>query len=433
RGRIKEDDAEVPTFEDGYWYYTRFEEGHQYPIFARRLGSLEAEEQVILDANERAEGHGYYQPANVIVSEDGRIMAVAEDTVGRREYVIRFRDLQTGQWLPDEIADVSGQIVFANDNKTVFVVEKDPTTLLPFRVKRHVLGQPWADAATVYEESDNTFYTGVSRSKSDRWIILYMGSTLTSEVRLLSTDDPNGEFQVYLPRERGHEYQVDDAGEHFVVRSNRDAPNFQLLLAPPVVPGDPASFKPLLPHRADALVQGYELFNDRVAVNERSGGLRKIRIVPLSGGEGELLAADEAAYVMALEPTAELDSGKLRYSYTSMITPATTYELDFSTGERKLLKRDPVLGGYDPAQYRTEFVFAKARDGAQVPVWLVYRQDTARDGSAPLFISAYGSYGISGDPRFSSPVISLLDRGFVYAIAAIRGGQEMGRQWYEDG
>ncbi|MCB1635605.1 MAG: S9 family peptidase, partial [Xanthomonadales bacterium] len=433
RGRIKEDDAEVPTFEDGYWYYTRFEEGHQYPIFARRLGSLEAEEQVILDANERAEGHGYYQPANVIVSEDGRIMAVAEDTVGRREYVIRFRDLQTGQWLPDEIADVSGQIVFANDNKTVFVVEKDPTTLLPFRVKRHVLGQPWADAVTVYEESDNTFYTGVSRSKSDRWIILYMGSTLTSEVRLLSTDDPNGEFQVYLPRERGHEYQVDDAGEHFVVRSNRDAPNFQLLLAPPVVPGDPASFKPLLPHRADALVQGYELFNDRVAVNERSGGLRKIRIVPLSGGEGELLAADEAAYVMALEPTAELDSGKLRYSYTSMITPATTYELDFSTGERKLLKRDPVLGGYDPAQYRTEFVFAKARDGAQVPVWLVYRQDTARDGSAPLFISAYGSYGISGDPRFSSPVISLLDRGFVYAIAAIRGGQEMGRQWYEDG
>lgn len=433
RGRVKEDDADVPAFEDGYWYYTRFEEGQQYPIFARRKGTLDAAEQVILDANQRAEGQGYYQAANVVVSEDGRIMAVAEDTVGRREYVIRFRDLESGEWLADEIADVSGQIVFANDHRTVFVVEKDPVTLLPFRVKRHVLGQDYAQAATVYEEADNTFYTSIARSKSDRWLMLYLGSTLTSEMRLLSADEPSGEFEVFLPRERGHEYQLDDAGDRFVIRSNRDAPNFQLLTAPPVVPADPASFELLLPHRDDAYLQSLEVFADRVAVNERSGGLRQIRLLPLSGAEGELLVADEAAYLMALEPTAELHSGKLRYSYTSLTTPETIFELDFASGERKLLKREPVLGGFDSTHYRTEYVWAMARDGVKVPVWLVHHRDTAINGSAPLYISAYGSYGISREPRFSSAVVSLLDRGFVYAVAAIRGGQELGRHWYEDG
>jgi oligopeptidase B len=433
RARIKEDDSSVPEFDDGYWYYSRFETGQEYPIYARRKGSMDAAEEVILDGNERAKGHSYYQAGNLVVSENGQIMAVAEDTVGRREYIIRFKDLSTGQWLPDEISDVSGAIVFADDNQTVFVVEKDPTTLLPFRVKRHALGQPYSDAVTVYEEADNTFYTTVLRSKSDRYLMIYLGSTLTSETRMLAADDPTGEFQVYLPRERGHEYEVDDAGSVFVIRSNKDATNFQLLTAPAVVPADPSAFKPLLPHRDDALVQGFEVFADRVAVSERSGGLRKIRILPLAGGEGELLAADEPAYVMALSETADLASGKLRYTYISMTTPPSVYELDFATGERTLLKREPVLGDFDPANYRTEYVFATARDGVQVPVWLVYRHDTPLDGSAPLFQYAYGSYGSSQEPYFRSALLSLLDRGFVFAVAAVRGGQEMGRQWYEDG
>lgn len=433
RARIKEDDASVPTFEDGYWYSTRFATGQQYPIFVRRKGTLEAPEEVILDGNERAAGKSYYQAANLVVSENGRIMGVAEDYVGRREYTLRFKDLTTGQWLKDEISDVDASLVFADDNQTVFFVEKDKQTLLPFRVKRHRLGDPVDKAVTVYEEKDNTFYTGIFRSKSDRWLAIYLGSTLTTEMRLLPANQPSGEFQVYLPRERGHEYSVDDAGSVFVIRSNKDAQNFQLLTAPPVVPADPATFKPLLPHRADALVQGFDVYPDRVAVNERSGGLRKIRIVPLAGGEGELLAADEPAYVMGLIGSAELDNPTLRYTYTSLTTPPTTYELDFRTGERKLLKREPVLGDFDPANYVTEFRFAPARDGAQVPVWLVYRKGTPIDGSAPLYQYAYGSYGSSQDPAFRSSILSLLDRGFVYAIAAIRGGQEMGRQWYEDG
>lgn len=433
RARIKEDDANVPTLEDGYWYYTRFETGKQYPIHARRRGSMDAPEQIMLDGNARAEGHSYYQAGNVTVSEDGKIMAVAEDFVGRREYTIRFMNLDTGAWLTDEISDVSGDLVFANDNQTVFVVEKDKTTLLPYRVKRHVLGTPYAQAVTVYEEKDNTFYTGVFRTKSDRYLGIYLGSTLTSEMRLLSAADPKANFQVYLPRERGHEYQVDDAGSVFVIRSNKGAQNFQLLTAPPVIPADPATFKPLLPHRADALVQDIEVFADRVVVNERSGGLSKVRILPLTGGDGELLAAEEPAYRMDLEQTPDLASGKLRYSYTSMTTPLSIYELDFASGERRLLKRDPVLGDFDPANYVTEYRFAPARDGAQVPVWLLYRKGTPRDASAPLFQYAYGSYGSSQDPSFRSSVLSLVDRGFVYAIAAIRGGQEMGRQWYEDG
>ncbi len=433
RARIKEDDASVPVLEDGFWYYTRFETGKQYPIFARRQGSLDAPEQIMLDGNQRAEGHNFYQAADTTVSEDGKIMAVAEDFVGRREYTIRFKNLDTGTWLPDEISGVSGESVFADDNRTVFVVEKEPTTLLPFRVKRHVLGTPYAKAVTVYEEKDNAFYTGIFRSKSDRYLGIYLGSTLTSETRLLPAADPTADFQIYLPRERGHEYQVDDAGSLFVIRSNKGAANFQLLTAPAVIPADPASFKALLPHRADALIQGIEMFADRVVINERSGGLSKLRIVPLSGGEGSLLSAEEPAYVMDLEQTPSLTSGKLRYSYTSMTTPTSVFELDFASGDRRLLKREAVLGDFDSANYVTEFRFAPARDGAKVPVWLLYRKGTALDGSAPLYQYAYGSYGSSMDPAFRSSVLSLVDRGFVYAIAAIRGGQEMGRHWYEDG
>jgi len=360
-------------------------------------------------------------------------MAVAEDVLGRYLHTVRFKDLISGSWLPDELHGVAADIVFANDHRTVFTVEKDPVTLRPFRVKRHQLGTPATQDTLAFEEPDPGFQASIARSKSDRYIWIELKSTLSSEMWMIPAAQPSAPFQVYLPREYGHQYRVRDAGTHFVIRSNRDAPNFQLLIAPPTIPADPSRFEPLLAHRTDALIVDFEVFADRVAVAERSGGLQKIRVLPLAGGTGELLVADEAAYAMTLEHTPDLRRGKLRYRYTAMSTPTRLYELDFATGRTALLRQEPILGGFDPAHYLSEFHHATARDGAQVPVWLLYHRDTALDGTAPVYQSAYGSYGDSMDPEFRSSVISLVDRGFIYVIAAIRGGQELGRQWYEDG
>ncbi len=433
RSRVQEDDCGVPAYSDGYWYYRRFERGQQYPLHARRRGSMDAPEEILLDGNERARGHGYYHAAAVVVSEDGGTMAVAEDTVGRYLHTLRFKDLGRGAWLPDEIHGAAPDIVFANDHRTVFSVEKDPLTLRPFRVRRHRLGTPTAQDVVVFEERDPSFQVAIGRSKSDRYVWIELKSTLSSEMWLIPASNPMAEFQVYLPRERGHQYKLRDAGSHFVIRSNRDAPNFQLWLAPPTIPADPTEFQLLLAHRDAALLVDFEVFADRVAVAERSGGLQKIRVLPLQGGEGDLLVADQSAYALTLEHTPDLRSGRLRYRHTAMTTPASLYELDFATGLTRLIRQEPILGGFDPAHYRSEFHHATARDGAQVPVWLLYHRDTALDGSAPVYQSAYGSYGDSMDPEFRSSVISLVDRGFIYAIAAIRGGQELGRQWYEDG
>ena len=432
RARIKEDDSSVPRFEDGYWYYTRYQRGKQYPIYARRRGRQDGPEEVLFDANERAAGHAYYQALDVEVSENGRILAVAENVSGARKATLRFRDLARGTWLPDAIPDVAPNVVFANDDRTVFFVELD-ATLRPWRVKRHRLGQALARAETVYEENDAAFSSFLRRTKSDRYLAIDNWSVATTDTLLLSASEPEGEFRFYLPRERGHQYSVDDAGSRFVIRSNRDAPNFQLWSAPAAIPGDPSQFQPLLPHRADASLEDMEVFDDRVAVAERSDALARIRIVPLAGGESTLLAADEPVYVMGLDPSAHLDRGKLRYSYTSLGTPPSVYEFDFARGTRTLLKRDPVLGGFDPANYTTELRHAQARDGARIPVFLAYRKDTPRDGTAPLYQWGYGAYSLSRPPAFQAPLLSLLDRGFVFAHAAVRGGSELGRAWYEGG
>lgn len=433
RARVKEDDCSVPSFFDGYWYYRRLQKGLQYPVHARRQGSMQAPEEILLDCNERALGHGYYQAATVVVSEDGQIMAVAEDTVGRYLYTLRFMHLASGKWLEDELHGVSPDMAFANDHRTVFAVEKDPTTLRPFRVRRHRLGSPADSDVIVYQEMDPSFAAAIGRSKSDRYIWIELVSTLTSEMWMIPANQPEAEFQVFLPRQRGHLYKVRDAGSCFVIRSNRQAPNFQLLTAAPTIPANYGQFQTLLAHRDDALLVDFEVFADRVAIAERSGGLQKIRVLPLAGGEGDLLVADEAAYALTLEHTPDLRSGKLRYRHTAMSAPASLFELDFATGNTRLLRQEPILGGFDPDHYQTEFHHATARDGARVPVWLLYRKGTVRDGTAPVYQCAYGSYGDSIDPEFRSSVISLVDRGFVYVIAAIRGGQELGRQWYEDG
>jgi oligopeptidase B len=432
-GRIKQDDATVPARRNGYWYYTRYETAKEYPVHARRQGTLEAPEQVLLDANLAAEGHEFYQAAELAVSRDNRLLAWTEDTVGRRQYSVRFRNLATGERYPDHLENVEPDIAWANDNRTLVYVEKHPDTLLGYRVKRHVLGTPAASDLLIYEQEDASFYTGVYKGRSERFIYIVSQSTVSSEYRYASADDPALVFRVALPRERDHEYQLEDLGERFVIRSNWQASNFRILEAPINAIGDRSAWRVLLAHRDDAFVAGFEAFRNYLVVAERSQALRKIRVRSWDGTREFLIDAAESAYTMALGANEETDTDTLRYVYSSLTTPTTTYDYDMTSGARVLRKRDPVLGDFDPARYATELVWAPARDGVQVPVSVLYRRGTALDGTAPLYQYAYGAYGLSQDPVFRSSVLTLVDRGFVYAIAHVRGGQELGRAWYDGG
>lgn len=433
-GRIKQDDASVPFRQRGWWYYTRFETGKDYPIHARRQGSMEAPEQILLNVNELGEGKGYYNVGDWEVSQDNRILAYADDEVGRRQYVIRFKNLDTGEIYPDTITGVSPNLVWADDNKTLFYVENDPETLLTVRVKKHVLGTPAAQDQVVYEEHDDSFYMGIRRSRDDRFICIGVESTVSSEMRCTPAAAP-GEFTVLAPRERDVEYDADHLGGRWVIRTNAGARNFKIVTAPTDATSR-AQWTDWLPHDEDVFIEGFELFDGFTAVSERSQGLERIRLIKAdesqADGNQDYVKADEPAYSMGLDVNSEHDTPWLRYSYTSLTTPATTYEFNTQTGERRLMKRQPVIG-YDASLYTTERVWVEARDGTKVPVSLVYKNGFKKDGTAALLQYGYGSYGASMDPGFSGPVISLLDRGMVYAIAHIRGGQEMGRAWYEDG
>ncbi|MCC4619136.1 oligopeptidase B [Xanthomonas cassavae CFBP 4642] len=429
-GRIKQDDASVPYRERGYWYYTRFEAGKDYPIQARRKGSMEAPEQILLDVNQMAQGKEYFSVGEAQVSQDNCILAWADDAIGRRQYTIRFKNLETGELYPDTLEGVSPNMVWADDNKTLFYVENDPETLLTVRVKKHVLGTPSKDDVLVYEEKDDSFYMGVGRTRDDKYITIGVESTVSSETRYTSAAKPD-RFNVLAMRERDVEYHADHFDGRWVIRTNADgAKNFKLVTAPT----DATTRKrwtDWVAHGDSVYIENFELFDGLTAIEERSGGLERVRLLKRDGSH-EYVKADEPAYSMGLSVNAEPQTPWLRYSYTSLTTPATTYELNTRTGERKTLKQQPVIG-YDPTEYVTERVWVTARDGVKVPVSLVYRQDFRKDGSAALFQYAYGSYGMSMDPAFNLPAISLLDRGVVYAIAHIRGGQEMGRQWYDDG
>jgi oligopeptidase B len=434
-GRIKQDDSSVPYRERGWWYYSRFVTGQDYPIHARRAdigGRYDeaAPEQVLLDVNAMAAGKDYFSVGDYETSQDNTLLAWAEDDVGRRQYTIRFRNLATGEVYPDAIPGVSANLVWADDNRTLFYVENDPETLLTVRVRKHVLGTPVADDPLVYEEHDDSFYMGIDRSRDDRYICISVESTVSSEVRCAPAADPR-EFAVLAPRARDVEYQADHLGGRWVIRTNdAGATNFKLVTAP----SDAASrrqWTDLVAHRDDVFIEDYDLFDGFIATGERSGGLERIRLLK-EDADGEYVSADEGAYSMGLDVNSEPDTDWLRYGYTSLTTPQTTYELNTRTGERRLLKRQPVIG-YDPSRYQTERLWATARDGTKVPVTVVYGKGFRKDGSAALLQYAYGSYGHSIDPAFNLPVVSLLDRGMVYAIAHIRGGQEMGRQWYDDG
>ncbi len=433
--RIKQDDSSVPYRERGYWYYARYETGQDYPIHARRKGDMRATEEVLLDVNAMAAGKDYFSVGDYAISQDNTQLAWAEDAVGRRQYTIRFRDLATGELHPDTITGVAANLVWADDDRTLFYVENDPDTLLTVRVRKHVLGTPVADDVLVYEEHDDSFYMGIERTRDDRYICIGVESTVTSEMRFAPAADPQA-FTVLAPRERDVEYDADHLGDRWVIRTNapgadgKPASNFKLVTA-----ADDATsreqWREWVPVRDDVYIEGFELFDDFTAVEERSGGLERIRLLR-DGSDDAFVEVDEPAYSIGLSINSEPDTSWLRYSYTSLTTPGTTYEVDTQTGERKLLKREPVLG-YDPDKYVTERQWATARDGTKVPVSIVYRKGFRRDGTAALLQYAYGSYGLSMDPAFNGPIVSLLDRGMVYAIAHIRGGQEMGRAWYDEG
>ncbi len=429
--RVKQDDASVPYLEDGWWYYTRFETGKEYPIHARRKGSLDAPEEILFDVNAMAAGKNFYQLANYEVSPDGRLAAFAEDAVGRRQYTLRVKDLATGEVLPDAITGASAGLMWADDNRTLYYVENDPTTLLTKRVKAHVLGTPASADRLVYEEKDDTFYMGIGRTRSDEYLCIGVSSTVSSEMRCTDAGAP-GEFKVLAPRQRDFEYQADHLGGRWVFTTNWDAKNFRIMtLDDGQAWGDRNLWKELVPHSPEVFIDGIELFDGFMAIAERSGGLERLRVRHDDGKES-FVAADESAYAMGLATNAEPATEWLRYTYTSPTTPASTFELNVRTGERRLLKEQPVPT-YDKSLYAAERIWAPARDGTRIPVTVLHRKDFKRDGTAALYQYAYGSYGSSTSPGFNANAISLVDRGAVYAIAHVRGGQEMGRQWYEDG
>ena len=431
--RLKQDDSSVPYRKNGFWYHTRFEPGKEHPIYARRRTSLDAPEEIMLDVNSLAAGHDYYRIGAIEVSPNGQWLAFCEDTVGRRQFTLRFKNLGSGEIQSAAIADVEPDLAWAADNRTVLYVEKDPETLLGLYVKKHVLGEDPADDVLVFEQTDLKFYTGVSKSKSDAYVFIRMESTLSSEWRYAHAEDPELKFEIFLAHEPDHEYDIEHLGDSFIVRTNLSARNFRLARAAIGAHTNPATWLDVVAHRDDTYIEDFDVFDGFLALAVRSGGLRKICIHMLGLDSEFFIASDEAAYSNALSVNPELDSEIVRYAYSSLTTPTTIYDYNVRTRQQILLKRDPVLGSFDPGDYVTEFLSAPARDGAQVPVSLVYRKGVKRDGSAPLLQYGYGSYGLSMDPSFAPARLSLIDRGVVYAIAHVRGGEELGRAWYDDG
>jgi oligopeptidase B len=431
--RIKQDDASVPYRKRGYWYYRRFETGKEYPIHARKKGTLDAPEQILLDVNQMAAGHDFFQVGSYDVSPDNRLLMWTDDSIGRRQYTLHVRNLATGEEFADTIGNVEPGPAWAADNRTLLYIAKDPVTLLGDKVRKHVLGTDPKKDALVYEEADKSFYTGVGTTKDEAYVAIYSQSTVSTEMRVAKADDPKLVFRILIPRERDHEYRAEHLNSNWIVRTNWQAKNFRIITASDKDISDRAKWRDLVAHRDAAFVDDFDVFRDFLAIEEHSNGLANVRIQPWQDGKPFLIDSDEPAYTTGLGANAEIDTNLVRYTYTSMTTPGSTYDFDVTNGNKTLLKREPVLGGFEQTNYVTEHLWATARDGTQVPISLVYRKGLKKDGTAPLLQYGYGSYGASMDPGFSGSVISLLDRGFVYAIAHIRGGQEMGRAWYENG
>jgi oligopeptidase B len=431
-GRMKQDDQSVPTLDNGYYYYSRYEEGKEFPIYCRKKGSLESEEEIMLDVNQMADGFGYYSVSGLSVSPDNTYLAFGVDTVSRRKYTLHFKNLETGEILPQSIPLTNGYAVWANNNRTVFYTSKDDVTLRSDRVWRYTTGEDISARKEVYYEADETFDVGVGKTKSKKYIGIQSSSTLSDEMRFVDADNPMGEFKVFHPREKNLEYSVDHYENKFLIRTNFNAENFRVMETPENKTGK-ASWKEFIPHREDVLLTGMQVFKDYFVLSERKNGLTQIRIMPWDKTEEFYIDFGEETYSAYAINMPDFDSKLLRYYYSSLTTPGSTFEYNMETREKVLLKQEEVLGGFNASDYEAKRLYAPAEDGTMIPVSIVYKKGIVLDGHNPTLLYGYGSYGFSQDARFSSARLSLLDRGFVYAIAHIRGGQEMGRYWYEDG
>ena len=431
-GRIKQDDQSVPTLDNGYYYYTRYEEGKEFPIYCRKKESMDAEEEILLNVNDMAEGYGYYQVSGLSVSPDNTYLSFGVDTLSRRKYTLHFKNLETGEILSQSIPLTNGYAVWVNDNRTIFYTTKDDMTLRSDRVWRYTINEDPSARREVYFEADDTYSVYVGKTKSRKYIGIYSSSTLSDEIRFLDADKPEGQFAVFHPRERDLLYSVDHYKDRFLVLTNDNAPNFRLMETPTNKTGK-SNWKELIPHQPNILLTGIQVFADYLVLSERESGLTQIRIMPWDGSESHYLDFGEETYSAYAMNVPDFDSRYLRFYYSSLTTPGSSFEYDMETREKNLLKQEEVLGGFSSEDYETKRVYATAQDGVQVPISLVYRKGLEMNGENPALLYGYGSYGFSQDARFSSARLSLLDRGFVFAIAHIRGGQEMGRYWYEDG
>lgn len=445
-GRIKQDDMSVPVKHHGYWYYTRFEEGMEYPLYCRKPAKAgdnpaiisnevvhsSADEQVLLDGYEMSKGYAFFDVGGYSISPDNRLIAYSIDTVSRRQYQIFFKEVASGKMFSEVIQNTSGNMVWANDNKTVFYSVKDES-LRSCRIMRHEIGTDPKDDVEVYYEDDATFYAFVSKTKSEKYIVIILESTLTSEIRFIDADRPKDEFRVFNPRQHDLLYGVGHYGDYFYILTNADGARNYKIMRTPVGATEKANWEEVIAHREDVLIEDYDIFNDFLVIEERCQGLVNLRVMSWDGKTDYYINFGEPAYTVETSANPEFDTHQLRYIYTSMTTPVTVYQYDMVEKKAELLKRQEVVGGFNPSDYVTERLMAPAKDGVMVPISLVYRKGLVKNGENPLVLYGYGSYGNSMDAYFSISRLSLLDRGFVWAITHVRGGEEMGRWWYEDG
>ena len=429
-GRIKQDDESVPYFENGYFYYNRYEKDKEYPVYCRKKESLEAEEEVLLNVNEMAEGFAYYQVGGMSISPDNKIIAYSVDTVSRRKYTIYFKNLETSEMLADQIKNTTGGATWANDNQTIFYNVKDEVTLRSNQVFRHQLNDN--KDVLIFEERDETYSCRVFKTKSKKYIVIGSFSTLTSEYQIADANNPTDKFKIFYPRESGLEYYINHFEDKFYIRTNYDAKNFRLMETPESKTNK-ENWKTVIEHRDDVLLEGIETFRNFLVLRERENGLTQLRIINQQDKADYYLDFGEEAYTVWTTSNREFDTDVLRYGYSSLTTPSSTFDYNMSTKEKELKKEQEVVGDFNKENYKTERLYATAQDGTKIPISLVYKKRLKKDGSNPCLIYGYGSYGYSIDPTFRSSRLSLLDRGFIFAIAHIRGGEEMGRYWYEDG
>jgi len=431
KSKIKQEDESVPYKENGYYYYSRTVPEKEYYLVCRKKETLEAAEEVLLDVNKMAEGYEFYALGGSEISPDNKILAYSVDTLSRRNYTIYFKNLETGELLPDAIPLTAGGATWANDNKTVFYMLKDTVTLRSEKIMKHTLGTPVESDVEVYYESDETFNTYIFKTKSKKYLMIASESTLTSEYRFLDAGNPDGTFKIIQPRTRGLEYSVDHFGDHFYIRTNLNALNFKLLKTP-INKTEKENWEEVIPHRSEIFFENFEILKDYLVVSERNEGITQLRVLPWKGGEYKI-DFDEEVYSVRPDVNLDFDTDIFRFSYTSLTTPNSTFDFNMKSKERNLLKQEEVLGGFDKNNYETHRIYATAMDGTKIPMSLVYRKGMEKNGNNPALIYGYGSYGYTMDPSFRLSILPLLDRGFVYAIAHIRGGQINGRQWYEDG